>query len=89
MRGYWAEVYNTTNWNGKMVMDRSFPILLTNFIFLTNSIFCIHVKLLLPPGDNPITVNNNNNIYYYYYYTLRKRDKSNERQTFDWNPQGA
>ena len=34
---------------------------------VTNFIFCIHVKLPLPPGDNPIAVNKY--YYYYYYYT--------------------
>ena len=31
---------------------------------VTNFMFCLHVKLPLPPGDNPIAVNK----YYYYYY---------------------
>jgi hypothetical protein len=30
-------------------------------------VFCICVKCLLPPGDNPIAVKNK---YYYYYYLL-------------------
>ena len=32
---------------------------------------CVHVKLPLLLGDNPIAVNNNNN-YYYYYYVIRQ-----------------
>ena len=31
-------------------------------LLVTNSIFCIHVKLTLPPGDKPFVV------FYYYYY---------------------
>jgi len=29
--------------------------------------FCMHVKLPLPPGNNPIAVNK---YYYYYYYFI-------------------
>ena len=39
-------------------------------LVVTNFIFCTHVKLPLPPGDNLIAVNNNsndNNNYYYMY----------------------
>jgi len=33
-------------------------------LVVTNFMFCLHVKLPLPPGNNPIAVNK----YYYYYY---------------------
>ena len=33
-------------------------------LLVTNFMFCIHVKLPLLPGDNPIAANK----YYYYYY---------------------
>jgi len=36
-------------------------------LVVTNFMFCIHVKLPLPLGDNPIAVNDNNNNNYYYY----------------------
>ena len=40
-------------------------------LLVTNFMFCIHVKLPLPPGDNPIAVNKYYYYYYYYYYNKR------------------
>jgi uncharacterized protein (DUF169 family) len=38
VRGYWIEVYNITNWNEKMVLDRSYRGSVINLMKGTHSI---------------------------------------------------